>query len=240
MIGIWIALGAVCLGSLAYWLLILTEGTYLGPRVVTLLYDWTAKRYDAIKDLHYVSEARHLGLPLAQALGHAQSPLVLDVASGTARLPLALLRQWPLGGRGLSDITVVGVDRSPRMMAQAERALADYDGRFALLQQDAGALGFGDDRFDCVTCLEALEFIRHPTEVVREMVRILRPGGTLLLSNRIGKDTTFFPRRLCGRGRVERCLRELGLQGIRTERWQVHYDLIWAHKPLPREGAHVV
>lgn len=216
---------------LAYWLLVLTEGTYLGAKVVALLYDWTASRYDRLKGLQYIHELRFLGLPLVEALGHIPSPRVLDVATGTGRLPLALLSQEEFGG------LIIGVDRSLGMMAQAKVALERYQGRVALLQQDARALGFKDAVFDCVTCLEALEFMPKPTRALEEMIRVLRPGGVLLLSNRVGRDTWFFPARICGRGKLESHLRRMGLKRILTQRWQTHYDLVWASKASNEEEA---
>lgn len=217
------ALGTVAIIALLYWLLIVTEGTYLGPHVVTLLYDWTAPRYDRIKDLRFVHEMQRLGIPLAQALESASSPRVLDVATGTARLPLALLRQADLHGR------IVGLDRSVPMLAHAQAATGDCD-RLTLMQGDAGALPFQDESFDAVACVEALEFMWSPAAVVHEMERVLRPGGVLLVSNRVGLDARLFPGRLCGRGRLERFLARAGFASVETERWQVHYDLIWARK----------
>jgi ubiquinone/menaquinone biosynthesis C-methylase UbiE len=212
-------------GALLYWLLITTEGTYLGPRAVALLYDWVARRYDHIKDVDYISEARYLGIPLVAALGDAPHLWVLDVATGTGRVPLALLREPDFGGQ------VVGVDRSPGMLAQAQTATWEYADRVTLLRQDAEALAFADATFDGVTCLEALEFMLHPASVVRELVRVLKPGGLLLLTNRVGPDAPFYPARLCGRGRLEAHLQQAGLEDIRTQRWQVDYDLIWARRP---------
>ena len=226
-----IAAVALALGAILYWLLVVTEGTYLGPHVVILLYDWTARRYDRVKDLHYVDEARYLGLPLAKALEPVRSPWVLDVATGTGRVPLALMRERDFEG------TVVAVDRSHGMLTEAKMVTGDWDGRVALIREDTGALSFADGSFDCVTCLEALEFMTDPSAVVAEMVRVLRPGGALLLSNRIGRDAWCFPGRVRGRGRLEKYLHQLGLQNIRTERWQVHYDLVWACKALAPEHA---
>lgn len=229
---LWVVVpGTLALVGLVHWLLVATEGTYLGPKVVTLLYDWSAARYDGIKNLRYVDEARCLGVPLAHRMRHIRRPWVLDVATGTGRVPLALLRTWGFGG------TVVGVDRSLRMLSEARSALGDRDGRVVLMREDAEALSFGEDVFDCVACLEALEFMRDPGGAVREMARVLKPGGVLLMSNRVGRDAWFFPGRSCGRGRLERCLGELGLGEVTTERWQVHYDLIWARKAGERQAA---
>ena len=223
--GMLIAAALLALAALLYWLLVATEGTYLGARIVTLLYDLTANRYDKIKALHYVAEARYVGLPLVEALGGVRSPRVLDVAAGTGRVPLALLRAGESAG------PIIAVDRSSGMLGEAKAALAGQHGAVTLIQGDAAALSFANGAFDCVTCLEALEFMWDPAETVSEMVRVLKAGGVLLLSNRVGTDAWLLPRRLCGRGRLERHLGELGLEEIQTQRWQVHYDLIWARKP---------
>lgn len=214
----------IALAALLYWLLIITEGTYLGTRIVVLLYDWTAKRYNAIKRLHIVNETRYLGIPLSEALSHIPRPWVLDVATGSGRLPLALLASSDRG-------VVIGVDYSLPMLREAQRDLAAPNERTWLIQGDAHRLVFADETFDAVTCLEALEFMRNPRQVVREMKRVLKPGGVLLVSNRVGPEAWLFFGRHCRRGRLESLLAEEGLEIIKSHRWQVHYDLIWAIKP---------
>lgn len=225
-----VGLGLILVGLVGYWLLVTTEGVYLGTRVVTLLYDWTAERYDDIKQLNYIDEASRLGIPLMRRLRAVPSPRVLDVATGTGRLPLALMRQFQFDG------IVVGIDRSRGMLHEAQDAVGIYDDRVTLLLEDAKMLSFREACFDCVTCLEALEFMPDPDEVIQEILRVLKPGGVLLVSNRVGKDAWFFPGQLCGRGNVEDYLRELGLKNVRMERWQVHYDLIWARKDGDLDG----
>ena len=232
MIYVLAAMG-LAVSLLAYWLLVITEGTYLGPRVVTLLYDWTATKYDRVKNLHFVNEAYFLGHPLREGLRAYADPTLLDVATGTARLPLAVMAQDGSRGR------FFGLDRSRRMMNEARTALSVCDGSVALVQGDVEALPFADERFHGVTCLEAIEFIRDPHRVLAEMARVLMPGGVLLVSNRIGRDARFFPGRMAGRGRLERALGALHLESIRTQRWQVHYDLVWARKPGGRVSGYV-
>ncbi|MFH1085881.1 MAG: methyltransferase domain-containing protein [Chloroflexota bacterium] len=212
-----------------YWLFISTEGTYVGPRLVALLYDWTATRYDRIKNLHFVDEARFIGLPLMAALEGRAAPLVLDVATGTGRVPLAVLNRLAPAWR------FVGLDRSPGMLASAQRALADWSAQVALVRGDASALPFAEGTFDAVACLEALEFMDSWAAVVAELARVVRPGGVLLLSNRVGAEARLFVGRLARRGALESCLAHLGLTDIRTERWQVHYDLVWARKAAPQQ-----
>jgi len=225
---------ALLFAGAVYWLFIATEGTYLGPRIVVWMYDLTARRYDHIKGLHFASELVYLGVPLVAALEDVPSPRILDAATGTGRVLIAVSRL--LRGRGV----LVGLDRSRGMLAQARSALEEAESDALLLCSDCSQLGFEDGVFDCVCCIEALEFMWDPAAVVAELVRVLRPGGVLLLSNRVGIDARLFPGRLCGRGRLERHLRESGLQDVRRESWQVHYDLIWARKvgnsPAARDG----
>jgi len=147
---------------------------------------------------------------------------------------LALLREPDFQG------TLVGVDRSELMLERARAALPECDGRVTYLRGDAEALGFADSVFDAVVCLEALEFMPHAARAVREMSRVLKPGGQMLLSNRVGADARFYPGRLCKRGRLEQFLREIGLENVVMQRWQVHYDLVWARKPradAPQAGS---
>ncbi len=209
----------------AYWLLILTEGAYLGPRVVTWLYDWGASSYDAVKDYDSGDEAYFLGQPLAKALSRVRRPLILDVATGTGRLPLSLLHWLDFDGH------IVALDRSRRMLLRARAKTAAYTGRVSLLLRDATRLPFIDGAFDAVTCIEALEFLPEAEATLREMVRVLRPGGTLLVTNRCGRDRWYFPGRAPSRAIFEAGLTALGLVQVETRLWQEYYDLVWARKP---------
>lgn len=222
MIG-WLLAGLALLAAALYYLLVLTEGTYLGTRLVILLYDWTAHKYDRLKNLRYANESYFLGVPLAESLRQVAHPRVLDVATGTGRLPQAICPLWQ--GDGLT----VGVDRSRAMLLHASEASVALDGAL-YVQADAEALCFTDGAFDAVTCLEAFEFLVHPRQAAQEMARVLKPGGVLLTSNRIGPDAWLFPRRASGRGRFEAFLGEQGFVDITSQRWQVHYDLVWARK----------
>ncbi|MBC7237251.1 MAG: methyltransferase domain-containing protein [Chloroflexi bacterium] len=226
---LWIAVGAVLValvGAVAYWLLVITEGTYLGTSAVILMYDWAARRYDKIKDLRYINEVYYVGLPICSSLHGMGAPRILDVATGTGRVPLAIRRA------GNDGAYIIGVDRSRQMLAEAQAAAAEFRGRIAWLRADAVALPFDNAVFDAVTCLEALEFVVAPDRALREMVRVLKPGGVLWLSNRVGWEARLFPGRLAGRGRLEVRLREMGLRDIDTKRWQIHYDLVHARKPI--------
>jgi SAM-dependent methyltransferase len=225
-------IGLALLGLLAYWQLIIAEGTHLGPKVVTLLYDLSARAYERIKRYDPGDEQWFLGLPLARALELIPAPLVLDVATGTGRLPRAVMRQPPFEGR------VIGLDLSRRMLRQATKLTAQFADRLTYIWQDARNLPFDDDTFDAVTCLEALEFTPNPRAVLAELVRVLRPGGVLLTTNRIGRDVRLLPGRTFPRDKFAEVLAEFPLEDIKVRPWQMDYDLAWAIKAgVPRGGS---
>jgi SAM-dependent methyltransferase len=230
---IWLAL-ALGLGGLAaflYWQLVIAEGAYLGKRVVVLLYDWSAHLYERIKQYDVGDEQWFLGLPLGRALEQIPAPLVLDVATGSGRLPRALLRQPGFDGR------VIGLDLSRAMLKEATDTTAQFADRLTYIWQDAQCLPFLANTFDAVTCLEALEFMPDPAGAIAELVRVLRPGGVLLTTNRIGRQARFLPGRAFSREQLDALLQRFPLESIRVRPWQVDYELVWAVKSgTPRGG----
>jgi len=213
------------LGALVWWLLIGTEGVYLGRRVVIWLYDVYASRYDGIKQYNADHEAIYLARPILDLIPHVRAPLVLDVATGTGRLPLALLELPTFQGR------IVALDLSRKMLGMAAEKLCGHANRVSLLRQPAEDLPFPDDTFDLVACLEALEFMVDARAVLREMVRVLRPGGLLVVTNRQGFYGRLMPGKVFRNDELERVLRdELGLVRVTFLRWQVEYRLVIAIK----------
>jgi ubiquinone/menaquinone biosynthesis C-methylase UbiE len=229
MIGVWVlvaSLGFLVLAALLYWQLIIAEGTYLGPRVVAWTYDLVASRYDAIKQFKPRDESWFVARPLLQGLVGVERPLVLDVATGTGRLPLALLRDRFAASGG----QVVGLDLSKGMLRRARAKLNPYGEQVWLIWQDASHLPFAEGVFDGVTCLESLEFMPEPLEVLAEMVRVLAPGGTLLVTNRVGREARLLPGRAVPRPAFEAVLAAHPLQQMEIRPWQVNYDLAMARK----------
>lgn len=225
MAGILLAILLV-LTLLIYWQIILAEGTYLGRSIVAKLYDWTAGRYDRIKAYDIDLEDATLGRPLAALLEHIPHPLVLDVATGTGRVPMSLLRQPAFRG------AVVGLDLSAGMLTQARRNLAEHAGRVLLVRGDAGRLPFPDAAFHAVVCCEALEFMPHPRRALAEMTRVLKPGGWLLFTNRIGWEARFLPGKVFPRRRVAGSLQGLPLENVQEIVWETNYDQVWARRKI--------
>lgn len=221
----WLTLAAILilLSLFLYWAIVISEGTYFGARFVVWLYDLSARRYDRIKQFSDKEEDWYVGLPLWRTIRSVRHPLVLDVATGTARLPLALLRRLHFDGR------IVALDLSRRMLRLAHEKLAPFDDRVTLLRQDAMRLPFPDEIFDVVACLEALEFLPGPARSLREMVRVLRPGGVLLTTNRVGWEAKLLPGKALSPKQLRAILNSLPLQ-TKVRRWQVFYDQVWARK----------
>ncbi len=222
--------GVLLLGALLYWQLILAEGAYLGRRAVIWLYDASARIYDRVKSFDPGYEQWFLGLPLSRELALVNDPLVLDVATGTGRLPRTLFTQANFRGR------LIGVDLSHRMLKQAVETTAAWRDRITYLWHGAGEMPFEDATFDAVACLEALEFMPDQDRVLQEMARVLRPGGVFLITNRIGANARWLPGRTSTTEAFVEKLRALPLEMIRPQPWQEDYDLIWAVKPGVPDG----
>lgn len=98
---------------------------------------------------------------------------VLDVGCGTGGNTLLLAK------RGL-DVT--GIDISEEMLRVARAKTVREGLKVNFLQTDASSLPFPDKSFGTVTCLLALEFTGRPEKVIREIYRVLRPSGCLILA----------------------------------------------------------
>jgi demethylmenaquinone methyltransferase/2-methoxy-6-polyprenyl-1,4-benzoquinol methylase len=93
---------------------------------------------------------------------------VLDVATGTGLVARALVREH--------GCRVVGVDQSPEMLAEARR---HDDGSVELVEASADALPFADGEFDALTFTYLLRYVDDPAATLRELARVVRPGGTI-------------------------------------------------------------
>jgi demethylmenaquinone methyltransferase/2-methoxy-6-polyprenyl-1,4-benzoquinol methylase len=106
----------------------------------------------------------------------ADAVRVVDVATGTAAVAIELARAVPAR-------TVVGVDQSPEMLA-AGRARIEQAGlapRIDLREGRAESLPFRDDEFDALTFTYLLRYVDDPAATLRELARVVRPGGTVAM-----------------------------------------------------------
>jgi ubiquinone/menaquinone biosynthesis C-methylase UbiE len=84
-----------------------------------------------------------------------------------------------------AEQTVTGVDLSPAMLDIARQRAADLGRSVDLREGDAHHLPFDDASFDTVVCTFSLCNIPDPHQAVREMRRVLRPGGRLVLVDHV-------------------------------------------------------
>ena len=99
---------------------------------------------------------------------------MLDVASGTAAVAIELARQN-------AERTVLGIDQSPEMLAagRARVEQAGLGGRIELREGRAEALPFAAEEFDALTFTYLLRYVDDPGATLRELARVVRPGGTV-------------------------------------------------------------
>jgi demethylmenaquinone methyltransferase/2-methoxy-6-polyprenyl-1,4-benzoquinol methylase len=105
---------------------------------------------------------------LASRIEAGPGDRVLDVATGTGAVALELVRQ-----KGCS---VVGVDQSPGMLEEARRRV---NGHVELVEASADALPFADGEFAGLTFTYLLRYVDDPAATLRELARVVRPGGTI-------------------------------------------------------------
>jgi ubiquinone/menaquinone biosynthesis C-methylase UbiE len=199
--------------------------------LVAFLYDLTAERYNGIKEFDEVGEDLTLGQPLANRLHNQPGAVVLDVATGTGRVPLALIRQPTYHGH------IIALDRASKMLAVAQRDTADHQDRLSLVQGDAMALPFANSSLPVVSCLETLEFLPNPEWGLAELIRVVQAPsaaqpnrGWLVTTNRIGWEARLMPGKTWTRKRFTEILAGLPLQQVEVRVWQDIYDLAWAQK----------
>lgn len=125
-------------------------------------WDRASRWYDfAVAPLEMLIFRRLRSRMLKSAVGR-----VLEIAAGTG----SNLAHYPAG------VNIVAVDLSPAMLAKARA-----HGASKLAVMDAGQLAFRDDSFDTVVSTLATCTFPDPVEALREMRRVCRPGGRILL-----------------------------------------------------------
>ena len=106
----------------------------------------------------------------------AGAPRILDVGCGTGALAVAVAERWPA-------VTVDAIDASDGMLAIARRELdarpGAVRGQVRYAHGYADRLPFGDGTFDVVVSAFVLQLVPSAPRALREMRRVLRPGGRL-------------------------------------------------------------
>ncbi|MEY2657436.1 MAG: bifunctional demethylmenaquinone methyltransferase/2-methoxy-6-polyprenyl-1,4-benzoquinol methylase UbiE [Limnohabitans sp.] len=144
-------------------------------RRVRGVFDSVASRYDVMNDLMSLGMHRiwkHYTVTVADVRpGHQ----VLDIAGGTGDLALAFAKRVGPTGR------VVHTDINEAMLRTGRDRLLDRGTVLPTLVCDAEHLPFPDQHFDRVSVAFGLRNMTHKDQALREMCRVLKPGGKLLV-----------------------------------------------------------
>jgi demethylmenaquinone methyltransferase/2-methoxy-6-polyprenyl-1,4-benzoquinol methylase len=135
------------------------------------MFDRIARRYDLLNTVLSVGTDGSWRRKAARASGLAPGGSALDVACGSGKLTAELARIAGEGGR------VVGLDFSPQMLEIAGR---DHPA-IEFIEGDALKLPFDDARFDASTNAFGLRNLADPVKGLREMLRVVKPGGRVVI-----------------------------------------------------------
>ncbi|MHB1062940.1 MAG: demethylmenaquinone methyltransferase [Georgenia sp.] len=138
------------------------------PREVAGMFDDVAKRYDITNDVLSLGQDRIWRVATRKAVGARPGERVLDLAAGTGTSS----EEYADAG-----IDVVPCDFSTGMMAVGKRRRPDLP----FVAGDAMALPFADETFDAVTISFGLRNVADTERALREMLRVTRPGGRLVI-----------------------------------------------------------
>jgi demethylmenaquinone methyltransferase/2-methoxy-6-polyprenyl-1,4-benzoquinol methylase len=136
------------------------------------LFDGLPGRYDALEELLSFGQNRRWRTAMVDAVAEGAPRSVLDVATGTAGVALMLSRR--------TAAEVVGVDLTEQMLRRGRTRVADSGAHHVRLAvARAEQLPFPDATFDALTFTYLLRYVADPAATLRELARVVRPGGTV-------------------------------------------------------------
>jgi SAM-dependent methyltransferase len=135
-------------------------------------YDQVAAEFDLLAERFTTPLARRM----VSLAGVNPGSHVLDVGTGTGLVALLVAPLIP-GGK------IIGIDHSPGMLEQAsaKATFQNLDNIASFQQMDAECLDFPDQSFDVVLSLFALLHFPRPILALKEIHRVLRPGGRVII-----------------------------------------------------------
>lgn len=144
-------------------------------RRVRGVFDSVASKYDVMNDLMSMGMHRAWKAYTVLVANVKEGQFVLDIAGGTGDLALAFAPKVGATGQ------VVHTDINEAMLREGRNRLLDAGVSLSTLVCDAEHLPFPDAHFDLVTVAFGLRNMTHKDAALREMNRVLKPGGKLLV-----------------------------------------------------------
>jgi demethylmenaquinone methyltransferase/2-methoxy-6-polyprenyl-1,4-benzoquinol methylase len=144
-------------------------------RKVAGVFDSVAERYNLMNDLMSAGMHRLWKRFAVETSGVRKGDRVLDIAGGTADLSALFLEQ--VGSNGEVWLT----DINNAMLTIGRDRLLDEGAAVSVAQCDAEKLPFPSNYFDCVSVAFGLRNMTHKDMALKEMLRVLRPGGRVIV-----------------------------------------------------------
>ena len=138
------------------------------PQEVAAMFDEVAKNYDLANDLLSFGSSRLWRRKVAKLVNPKPGQVILDLAAGTGSSSVAFLKP---------GVRVVAADFSQGMLEVGKQRHPEIEFVFA----DATKLPFQDQEFDTVTISFGLRNVENTELALKEMLRVLKPGGKLVV-----------------------------------------------------------
>ena len=137
------------------------------------LFSGLPRRYDLLAEILSFGQNGSWRNELVTQIASSNPKAILDVATGTAGVAIALANRTGAG--------VTGVDLTESMLARGRERVsaAGLEQRVRLHAARAEDLPFPDASFDAVSFTYLLRYVQDPAATLRELARVLRPGGVL-------------------------------------------------------------
>ena len=143
---------------------------------VKRMFDDIAPTYDRLNHILSLSIDRLWRKRVVRIVRRANAKRILDMATGTGDLAIAM-------ARNIKEATVLGADLSPDMLEVAKQkvARAGLTERISLTECDAEHVTLPDESVDAVTVAFGVRNFENREACLRELVRVIRPGGMLVV-----------------------------------------------------------
>lgn len=139
----------------------------------TGLFEDLPSKYDRLAEVLSFGQNAAWRRELVRHVARVKPRRILDVATGTAGVAIALAHA--------TGAEIVGVDVSERMLEVGRKRVyeAHLDRRIHLQAARAEELPFGDASFDAVTFTYLLRYVADPRATLAEMARVVKPSGAM-------------------------------------------------------------
>lgn len=150
------------------------------------MFDGIAHRYDFLNHFLSLGIDRQWRKKALKHLSDYRNPHILDVATGTGDFAIASLKYHPSA--------VVGIDLSEQMLRMGKEKLKKkgLDGIIKLQAGDSENLQFAGETFDAVTVAFGVRNFENLEKGLKEMARVLRPGGKAIILEFSKPSGSFF------------------------------------------------